>query len=262
MKHPISTFLFIITILLVSPLSLVAQYDATEDKVIMKDGTEYRGDIAMQIPDSIVVLSMVGGSKLILAQHEIESITYGQHRYKKIKYFINRNRKPLMVRNRGLASHMSFQFYPRSNEWGGTSLNAGLYYSLNYRLSHQLGIGGGLGIESYEGGAGMPAFLNISGDLTQAHVTPTYFVRTGYTFGVAPSWRNLDFQGGWMNEVGIGVKYRTRSKLEWVTGIGFRRQPVRETTNPGWWWGGGEPPQTQVIERVYNSLFLHYTVYF
>lgn len=262
MKHIISTFLLIILGFTLTSLSLQAQYQATEDKVIMKDGTEYIGEIAMQIPDSIVVLNMVGGSKLVLPQHDVESITYDQHRYKKIKYFINRNRKPLVVHNHGLASHMSFQFYPRSNEWGGTSLNAGLYYSLNYRLSHQLGIGGGLGIEAYEGGAGLPAFLNISGDLTQAQVTPTYFVRTGYTFGVAPSWRNLDFQGGWMNEVGIGVKYRTRNKLEWVTGIGFRRQPVRETTNPGWWWTGAEPPEAQVIERVYNSLFLHYTVYF
>lgn len=262
MKNIAFSFLIILCGLLLRPQAVLAQSTPIEDQIFMKDGSVYTGEIAFQIPDSIVVLNMVGGSRLVLAQKDIESINYQQHRYKKIKYFINRNRKPLVVRNRGLASHMSLQFYPRANDWGGTSLNAGMYYSLNYRLNHQLGIGGGLGIEAYEGGAGMPAFINISGDLTQGHVTPTYFLRTGYTFGVAPSWRNLDFQGGWMNEVGIGVKYRSRSRLEWVAGMGFRRQPVTETTNPGWWWNGNEPVESQIIERVYNNLFVHYSVFF
>ena len=244
--------------------SVQAQFSGKEDVITMRDGTVYRGDIAYQIPDSIVVLNMVGGSRLILSQHEVETIQRGEHRYKRIKYFINRNRKPMMVRNRGLASHLSLQFYPRENQWGGTSLNAGMHYSLNYRFSHQLAAGLGLGIEGFEGGAGMPFYLNVSGDLSMAHVTPTYFVRSGYMLGVAPSWQNQSFEGGWMNEAGIGIKYRTRSRLEWVAGLGYRRQPVTETRSPLTWWDPNPTPDPEIvpISRVFSSLFLHYSVYF
>ncbi len=233
-----------------------------EDKILMRSGEEYHGDIVEQIPDSVVVLEMVGGSRLVIRQRDIREILPVEHRYRKIKYFVNRNRSPLMVRTQGFSHQLSFSIYPRQSGWGGTALNSALTYTLNYRFSHLLAAGAGSGIEAYEGGAAVPFYLQLSGDLFPGRVTPSYSLRTGYALGVAPSWINIDFDGGFLLEAAVGIKHRTRSRLEGFTGIGYRRQPVREVPNTGFWNFPTNEPQPVVIERVYSGLFIHYTLFF
>ncbi|MDP5171878.1 MAG: hypothetical protein NWR72_16635 [Bacteroidia bacterium] len=245
--------------MLVSTPSAWAQSTtAREAKILMRDGTEYKGDILQQIPDSIVTIEMVGGSILVLAQRDIAEIVPVPHRYRSIKYYTNRNRKLVQVKTHGFVNQVSAEFYPRESQWGGTALGAGLHYSLNYRFSYLLGVGAGVGIEGYDGGAAMPIFANITGDLTPGRVTPTYFGKVGYAAGVASGWRNVNFQGGLMTEAGIGIKYRTRSNIEWVIGLGYRRQPVTEFPDPRWF--GQDLPLS--IRTIHQGIAWHYSMLF
>ncbi len=231
-----------------------------EDKIIMRDGREYRGDILSQIPDSVIVLEMIGGSKLVLAQADILEIIPSPHRYTRVRYYLNRDRSPIQVRNHGLSSNFAIHFYPRRANWGGNTLSPAMYYTLSYRFSHLYGLGLGAGIESYEGGSLLPVYVQFAGDATPARVTPTYYGRAGYGFGLAPSWRNARFKGGIMLEAVVGMKHRTRSSLEWVAGIGFRFQPVQETPAL---WGWPDPDRPNgVVDRVYRNLVMHYAVNF
>lgn len=231
-----------------------------EDRIVMRDGREFRGEIMSQIPDSVVVLEMIGGSKLVLAQRDILEIVPSPHRFKRVRYYLNRDRSPIVVRNHGFSNSFGIHFYPRRADWGGNTLAPGMYYSLNYRINHFVGLGLGAGLESYEGGALMPLFVQVSGDAHPGRITPSYYGRAGYGVGVAPSWRNSNFSGGLMFEGMAGVKYRTRSRLEWVTGIGFRYQSVQETPVLWAWPDPGQLPV--VIDRVFRGMVLHYAVNF
>lgn len=239
----------------------LAQGEAREDRIVMRDGREYRGDILRQVPDSVVVLEMVGGSQLVLPQGEIAEIHRSPHRFRRIRYTLNTYRKPVFVHSRGLAHNVSMQYYPRRSDFGGIALGAGLYYRAVYRLSYRWGIGLGLGAESYEGGGLLPVTAEVSGDLLPSRFTPHYFAQAGYSFSLGPSWRNSAFEGGLTGQVGLGLKVRSRKRFEWVMAVTYRIQPVTETTG-GWWWGGPNQPEPGTIERTYRGIGFQLGVWF
>ncbi len=238
----------------------------------MKDGTVYVGDIVKQIPDSIVVLQLISGSVLVLQADDIQEAAQVQARFVQVSYYPNYQKKLIRVVNRGFFHGTSWNFYPRRRtsrrNIGQVMVNSGLTYEAGYRFSHRLGIGAGIGLEGYEAGYGMPLFVTVRGDLLPARVTPTAYARVGYVVSLGEKNNNFfwggqgdEFGTGAMAEAGVGIKFRTRDREEWIMGLGYRYQQAYSII-----WEVIPGPDF-IWERTRQSLdshclMLHFTYFF
>jgi len=215
-----------------------AQSGKKEDVVTLKDGTVIYGWILEQEPGKYVKMELVGGSILVVEQGKIEKIIREDSRFKRVSRSYNHKLTPILYRERGVYSYLSPQFSFR-NSGDGSRIDVGIHLRLGYRLNRFVALGGGVGIDNYEGGVYMPVYLEMSGDLLRKRITPHYQISAGYGYGASPNWPNNQIDGGFMSFAGIGYKIHTQTKLEWTAVAGYKMQESTERENT---FGGGITP--------------------
>ncbi|MEL6673393.1 MAG: hypothetical protein AAFR61_14410 [Bacteroidota bacterium] len=242
----------------VADVTAQSRFDRMDDVIETVTGETYRGRITRQEDDGSLHLELVGGSILVLKAEEITQRRRELSRYTRVNRRYNSMPYPIMVREKGWVHAGDFQLSFGEGRWGPRQ-NPGFHYELGRRLIPALNIGVGLGFDVYQGGTIVPFFGSISGDLTRNRITPHYFFRAGYGQGVSQSWNVDVFQGGFTGSCGIGVKRRTRSKLEWAITLGYNMQQAYEEELA---WLGGQEPQRIARDLIYQGISWQLKAYF
>ncbi|MFK7970746.1 MAG: hypothetical protein AB8F95_10280 [Bacteroidia bacterium] len=100
-----------------------------------------------------------------------------------------------------------------------------------WRFSPKINVGLGMGLTVYDEGYGFaPFYLDFRGDWdlpgTDNAVVPHYFVDLGYGAAFGNPWNvnMIEQRGGLYTNAGLGLKLRSRGRIEWTYTMGFRRQ--------------------------------------
>lgn len=142
--------------------------------------------------------------------------------------------------------------------------------TFGYRFTPTASIGGGMGIQSYQGGIIHPFFADFRGEFTQEkkRFKPMYYGQLGYGLaGNTQTKKREYFEGGLYWSVGLGYKHYTEKHYQWVYSVGFLQQRTHEI-----WdeqrrmpiWNDAQPTGTPVwgiktvhldIHKIYNRAF-------
>lgn len=203
-----------------------------EDVVYLKNGSIIRGNIIELVPDGNITIEIMGGSVLVYPMSEVEKMTREENKYNIAEP------KPHIIKHRGYfnISEIGFGFGNQNYYYGGITSSISMQTINGMQLCRHLQAGIGLGIDYYTSQPVLynPIFIRISGDIIKSPVTPYYYADGGYTM----VWEddnneNTSYEGGWMINPGIGVKFYSRTKASYHISFGFKTQLSKYTyTNP------------------------------
>ncbi|GAB4424192.1 MAG: hypothetical protein OHK0039_41190 [Bacteroidia bacterium] len=240
--------------------ALHAQRGVMDDVVYLQNGDTLRGSIIEMEPCDYLILEMIGGSKLRIAQDSVIRVLRQPSRYTSIGYQALRPAKPVVMRERGWQHQISLLFLSHSGTWG-PRLDPGIQYRLGYRWQPRLATGVGIGLEAYESGGIMPIYAEATGDFFRKRLTPCYLVQAGYGFSVIRAWNVVESRGGLHYQAGLGLKYHTRSRSEWILSVGYKQQHSSESVEEWWWdWQGNSTVNRIDRTRVYRGLVWQLTM--
>lgn len=102
-----------------------------------------------------------------------------------------------------------------------------------YKFNQYLFVGGGVGIDLYATQTFIPVFGSLRGDFVRNKaVIPFYFLDIGYGRNITTNENpNLNFNGGILWGVGIGMKVIFNNSTGFLLSIGYRQQQGTETIN-------------------------------
>jgi hypothetical protein len=111
---------------------------------------------------------------------------------------------------------------------GRRGAGIGLTHAVGHQFSRLFGVGGGIGIETFDIELGMemvPVFVEVRGYLTERSVSPYYAVRTGYGFAIKPDdqWVQ-DADGGMLFQAELGYRFSASRAVNFFAGIGIHLQ--------------------------------------
>lgn len=120
----------------------------------------------------------------------------------------------------------------------GPNAGAGINHAVGYRFSRLLGIGGGLGVESYDLGSGsqiIPFFAEARGFFSAQGISPYYAVRTGYGVALKNEAGNIvNAKGGMLFSGELGYRFGGARAVNFFFGMGVHFQ--KATYQYEWPW--------------------------
>ena len=229
----------------------LAQWKHTEDVIYLHNGSIIRGHIIDQEIGSHIRIQVFGGSIFVFREEEIDKITIEPALYKSIVLRYRKELLPFQYRKQGLYHIASFGLGFAEGEWGLVGTPAFLYRA-GYHLHHRLWAGVGSGFEFYEDGNMMiPLLLDIRGDWKQKPVTLHYFLNAGYGVVGARGWRVARLDGGLTGQAGLGLKFNTRRKSQWIFTGSYKFQQTYQEFNI---WNGLPEPILVTGTLTYNRI--------
>lgn len=232
------TCLFILSI---SILRLSAQKREKLDIVYLSNGSIIQGISEVDSLAQKIKIKILGGSLLVYSLSEVDSIQF-EIRKQKFNIIPYKEDIPISSRPKGIY-HLLFLSHHFIQDRLDDIYNFSASYTIGYSFSSHLNIGVGLSLDPYSKvfyvtpyvpGIGpdryivkflYPVFLDFRGDLTKAAHTPFYFLNTGWALGGEKSeFRISNHKGGFMFQGGLGMKFNTRRKLEYLFSLSYRYQ--------------------------------------
>lgn len=222
-----------------------------EEVVYTKDGSIYRGIIVEQIPNESVKVKIMGGSVINIPLANVLKFTKEERqrtpqseRGKEQMYNpMNRNhfqmRKPALYTPKLANGKEGKPFYYKPKGYffyaelaaGWPFTQGRLINGYKFGRMGYLGVAIGIDAQSLgnnmfgdrrpQGGSGifLPLALHYEGDFLKRKTTPYieaelgYAMKTNFPFGMNRSDQNVKNYGGPMGSLGIGVKFFTRTRL-------------------------------------------------
>jgi len=145
-------------------------------------------------------------------------------------------------REKGYYNHTQVGFLigqVQQNWWGGSLsqnvVNMNFQTIHGYRFHRLLAVGGGVGVSILPQGIVAPLFVDIRSDLLQLPITPHLYANAGYGLPLYPTpddnnWKqNISISGGYMYDVGLGIKINTKSGIAYTLTGGIKAQQVGES---------------------------------
>jgi hypothetical protein len=135
---------------------------------------------------------------------------------------------------------------------------ASLQYIGTYRIKRYLGIGGGIGAQSYQFNSGYSYFpfwaVCKLYDPSQTGVQPYLQLAAGY--GAALNRKDdetllVDAKGGFNAHGALGLEVPVRQELCLLLSLGYQFQAAQSTFDHfGWWWGDRQTTQEWRFRRI------------
>lgn len=243
MKTP---YLFLVSLLFFLSIGL-SQAQHMEDVVYLKDGSVLRGEFITS--DSLSPtprIRIMGGNVVPFTMgnvYRIDKEPIQKERIKRVRVI----EKPIFdYREKGYynLTQIGLMVGQVTNPWwwGNAAQNV-MHFNFQtingYRFHRLLAAGGGVGISIFPRGMVAPVFLDLRSDLLQLPITPHAYVNAGYGIPLYPNpeddgWRtDIRISGGYMFDVGFGVKINSPSGIAYTLTGGIKAQQIGESYTDG-----------------------------
>lgn len=201
------------------------------DRIFMKDGSVFTGQIKSYDTGGMLVLQSWNGVEFSLPATNV----------RKIRQKCKGDRVTIAQAPYRFREHGWYHATRASTLVNRNGIGLGLQHSSGIQLSRLLGLGLGLGVEQfswdYDAHTIIPVFLEARGYLLPKNITPYFAVAAGYGFSSGKAdldfGQGVDWRGGWMAQGQAG--YRIGRHFEVFLGIHFQKA-TRNWINP--WWSG------------------------
>jgi hypothetical protein len=207
------------------------QPDTTQPAVlVLNDGSIIKGQRIDALQPGHVRLRMADGTEV---EFPIESVA----EIRKDMPPSRAPRKPYKVQSKGLYAAIATGFLFGNIEQEPVSFTCGA--AIGYRFLPQLYLaaGGGTDIHPNSGDKFAPIYVRVGGEAMKTRVTPNYFFASGYAFPYKTPDGYFDAKGGAYYEGGLGVTFRTASRVSMTLNAIYRQYNAERSYNNDWWWG-------------------------
>ena len=206
-------------LLMFSLISVAACAQKTQDVLYLKDGSILKGTITLQIPDSVVMLELEGGSILAVKSSSIASI-------EREKISVSAN-SSIRVGYTNLTLMNVLSSY---NGDGGASFST----VHGYRFRQRTMIGGGIGI-AFASWTFIDLFAEVRQDILERKATPYLFGNAGIGIPLA-TYNNYDsnLHSGGMWAAGLGMRFFFRKSGSFTVAGGYRQNFFSEDYEDYW----------------------------
>lgn len=210
--------------------------DSFPDLLYLKDGSVLQGRLLKYVQGQQIYFRLTTGDEVTFPERKIKRFVSGGA-LDKWEPPRERSPKPYAFEEEGLyfTFHAGLGVGRSSSNNNTVSLN--LLASAGHQLNRQLGIGGGLAVDSYysvEGEIIYPVFAEVRGYLTRTREAPFYALRAGY--GVAfeePEDRLIAAEGGLYLNPSVGMRWGASAGVNFLSEIGFQYQRAEFTRSFG-----------------------------
>lgn len=241
------SLLLIITMLLGASLYAHAQQGDTIKAavLVLNDGSIIKGERIDALLPGHIRLRMIDGTEV---EFPIESVA--EIRKDMPPTPGRAPRKPHQVQSKGLYAIVTMGLLFGNIEQEPVSFTSGA--AIGYRFLPQLYLaaGGGTDIHPNSGDMFAPVYLRIGGEAMKTRVSPSYFFASGYAFPINTPEQYFDAKGGAFYEGGLGVTFRTASRIYWTLNLTYRQYKAERSYHNDWWWGSDGSFSTE--KRTYR----------
>lgn len=221
-------------LLLLPALAWAQPRTLEQDVVYLKNGSIIRGEILEQTPRESVTIKTFDGTVFIFDTKEVDKIVREPSQYTRIKIKYDGSVVPITYDDQP-GIYKGYGIGLSSNETSGSFT---MQVRAGYKWKNWLHTGITTGLDPYNAGLVIPVAAEVRGEPFKWPVAPHYFLQGGYGITANRSFRHRVFDGGFMYHAGVGLTFKTRSKVEYLVSLGYKwqnsYQEFEET--PPWIW--------------------------
>ncbi|NOU61170.1 hypothetical protein [Marinifilum caeruleilacunae] len=244
--------LFVFTIFLSTQLSAQKRIDVVQ----LKNGNVLKGTIVRQVPGKFLELKTLDKNFWKFDMEDVAEIRYERKRLAKFK------QDSLPLKNSKVFIHAKFGVLLGSN---GNDNEApfSVLCSANYRFKNGLSLGGGAGLETFEE-TQIPVFADIRYHHKIGGFNTYLFCQSGYSFALDDRDNTnyyyygdeMENEGGWLINPGIGVVFSGRGNTRLSLGIGYRYQKNKLS------WHNDYTSDKEILREEFNRMSIHLGIIF
>ncbi|MGB0839596.1 MAG: hypothetical protein ACPGXL_05625 [Chitinophagales bacterium] len=205
----------------------IASTNATDSiaVVYLQDGSKFHGFLDTQ-NDSTTSVFVVGGNRLIFANHTIDHIEW----IIPTRLFDDQQNKLHPVKMQFAMGTFLFNNFNRYYYFRTPiSLEVNTLFRLKKDQPHYLGFGLGINYFSDQEAVFMPLFLSFQTELLpEKDHTPFYYADLGYSINytedIDNNWRVIEELDGIRYGFGVGLKNKKRPNTAWNVTVGYQYQ--------------------------------------
>jgi hypothetical protein len=223
------TRLLTLLLWLVLPLGLAGQVET--DVLYLRNGQQLEGRIVEYQQGGRLLFRLSSGEVLELREEEVERILqkgYLPAAERDEAPAPAAEPKPYQFKERGWYNALYFATMNSGGPESGLRMGIGLHNSTGYQLHRLLGLGLGVGIDTYglsDGKSIYPLFAEARGYLLKKPLTPYYSFCAGYGFAFKNrSAAIIDAEGGAMFRGVLGLRLGASADTNVLLGIGYQYQ--------------------------------------
>lgn len=244
------SFILLLSLFWLTATTLQAQDTAREDVLYLKNGSIIRGDILEYEPEGNIKIEIQGGSLLVYKTSEIIKVQK-EPRKTPPQYYYIKEKKPRILKTKGMYHFIGGGNLFGVNEWGGPSIGLSLSYLGGYQINNYLAVGAGLSfITLFNQYNFVPIFADIRGYLLKKPTSIYYSLGVGYNLALkGRSWewnQTVKAEGGIYFRPAIGIRAGSRKRTNFVIDIGFNIMSAKYTYED---WNGNPVLEKRTFYR-------------
>lgn len=248
-------------LLLVVSIVFVCNVQAQKriDVIQLKNGNVLKGTIVRQVPGKFLELRILDRNFWKFDMEDIAEIRYERKRIRKFR----QDSLPIKDKEKGIFidTRLGVLLGSSGNEHDAPF---SLLTSVNYLFKNGLSIGGGVGFEAFE-----ETQIPLFGEIRYHHkingLNIFLFCQSGYSFALEDrdnttyyygSREEMDVEGGWLINPGVGVVLNGRGNIRYSLGIGYRYQKNKLE------WYNDYTMDDEILREEFNRLTIHLGIIF
>ena len=234
-------YLQLLALLFLSSLPVALSAQAEADMLYLRNGQQLEGRILEYQQGVRLLLRLSTGDTLAIRDAEIERIVQkGYLPAEALDWQKPTPKKGYAFKEQGLYNALYFSTMNSGGPDSRLKMGIGLHHSAGYQFNRLLGLGLGLGIDTYglsDGQSIYPLFAEARGYLLRKAVTPYYSVSAGYGFAFKNRDANvIEAEGGPLFRGIIGLRLGGEVRTNVLLGLGYQYQEASFTRSL---FGGG-----------------------
>ena len=189
-----------------------------QDIVYLKNGSVVKGTILLFKPQGLLKIEILGGSILVYPVADVLKIAKETVPNTSVKLIKRPNHR---FSGQGITHRLSIENMLGRGTYGVVP-GFGHHYQCNYHVHRLLGIGAGVGINTFIDLSFIPLYANLKGYFMKTTASLYYDLNIGYGF-VLPSY-HLNSQGGLYLRPALGVRFPSTRAAHLFLDFGFNVQ--------------------------------------
>jgi hypothetical protein len=221
-----------------SSAQIVTPSEGFTDCIVYKNGSVVYGKIINYVPTDTLRFQLANGQIMVCPPSIIRRVTMAKPKVDKINE--PKIAKPYAFREHGLYGSAAFMMnFGRNKLARTTSTGVGVNASFGYLFRRQIGVGGGLGIDSYylkDGDADVKSvFGEVRGYLSKRNTAEFFTLAVGYGQPKTNDNQTItDRSGGLLVQPTIGLRLGASARYNFFVELGARFQKVHYSYSDQW----------------------------